>query len=76
MTIRKHHEPVELRGDIEREIVDVLDAVAMSTGISRIDLAEQILKEWADKKIHEATLVVRVVGSKGSTRTCSGGTGE
>jgi uncharacterized protein involved in exopolysaccharide biosynthesis len=42
MTIRKHHEPVELRGDIEREIVEVLDAVAMHKGISRIELAESI----------------------------------
>lgn len=76
MSIRKHFEPVELRGDIEREIVDVLDAVAMHHQISRIDLVEQILKEWTDRKVHECTLVMRVAGTKGSSRTCSGGAVE
>lgn len=68
MSIKKHFEPVELRGDVERTIVDVLDAVAMHQGISRIDLVEKILKAWVDDKLHECTLVVRVAGPKGSHR--------
>lgn len=38
--IRKHIDPVELRGDIERDIADVLDAVGMSAGIGRMEVAE------------------------------------
>lgn len=68
MSRRKHMEPVELRGDIERSIVDVLDAVCMHKGLDRIELVEQILKEWVDDKLHECTLVVRVAGPKGSPR--------
>lgn len=74
MTIRKHIEPVELRGDIEREIIDVIDAVAMHRSISRVELVEEILKSWAADKVHECTLVMRVAGPKGSSRRCGGST--
>lgn len=76
MSIRKHFDPVELRGDIERGIIDVLDAVAMHRQISRVELVEEILKEWTDRKVHECTLVMRIANPKGSSRTCGGGTGD
>lgn len=58
---------VELRGDIDRDIVDVLDAVAKAKRRSRMEVAEQALKEWAESKRHESTLVVRLTRVQGST---------
>lgn len=52
----------ELRGDCPREIIDVLDAVAVARDTTRIALVNGILGEWAKKVTHEATLVHRVVG--------------
>lgn len=57
---------VELRGDVDREIVDVLDAVAKAKRRSRMEVVEQALREWADGKLHESTLVVRLSRGKGS----------
>jgi hypothetical protein len=59
---------VELRGDVEREIVDVLDAVAKAKRRSRMEVVEQALREWADGKKHESTLVVRLTRGQGSNR--------
>lgn len=59
---------VELRGDIPREFVDTLDAVANArgNGCNRMTILREILAEWHRKKLHEASLVVRVNRSKGS----------
>jgi predicted transcriptional regulator len=59
---------VELRGDIERDIIDVLDAVAKAKRRSRMEVVEQALREWADGKLHESTLVVRLARGQGSKR--------
>lgn len=42
----------------------VLDAYCVAHGVKRTPVMRQILKEWSDKKWHEATLVVRVAGNK------------
>lgn len=66
----RHDGPVvELRGDIEREIVDVLDAVSSHLRITRMELVEKVLRRWADDKLHESRLVVRVSRGNGSSRT-------
>lgn len=59
-------DPVELRGDIERDISDIVDAVAKARRISRMQCVAEILKQWADEKVHEATLVNRLRRGKGS----------
>ena len=59
-------EKVELRGNIDRDIIDMLDAVSGHLRIPRIALAEKILRRWAEDKFHESTVVIRVVGSNGS----------
>lgn len=56
---------VELRGDIPRDVADVLDAVSQAKRIPRMELVNSILQGWADEKLHEATLVVRVTRSEG-----------
>lgn len=60
-------EKVELRGNVDRDIIDMLDAVSGHLRIPRIVLAEKILRRWAEDKFHESTVVLRVVGSNGSS---------
>jgi hypothetical protein len=54
--------PVELRGNCPRDIVDVLDAVSQSRRSTRMELVNQILREWVDGKLLEAELIRRVTG--------------
>ena len=50
---------VELRGMCQRETIDIIDAVSLARGKSRIDQVNEILAEWCVKKVHESTLVYR-----------------
>lgn len=57
---------MELRADFAREDIDVLDAVAHATpGANRVSILRQILSEWAERKRHEASLILRVSGGNG-----------
>lgn len=42
----------------------VLDGYCSAHGIKRTVVMRRILKEWSEKKWHEATLVIRVAGNK------------
>lgn len=58
---------VELRGEILREHIDVIDAVVQATpGASRMSLLREIVGAWVDQKVHEASLIHRVRGANGS----------
>lgn len=58
---------VELRGEVLREHIDVMDAVAQATpGASRMSVLREILADWVDREKHRAMLVTRVAGSNGS----------
>lgn len=61
----KHIDPIELRGDVERDIVDYLDVISSSRRQSRMELVESILREWVDVRVHECSLVSRLARSKG-----------
>ena len=61
----KHLDPIELRGDVERDIVDYLDVVSSHRRQSRMELVEAILREWVENKVHESSLVARLSRSKG-----------
>lgn len=55
---------VELRGDVARADIDVMDAVAQATpGASRMGLLREIMADWAKRM--EAMMVVRVSGANG-----------
>lgn len=57
---------VELRGDVPEHVIAVIDAVVQSTpGASRMSVVREILDRWARQKVHEATLVGRVVRGHG-----------
>lgn len=51
---------VELRGECPRQTVDVLDAISAARRISRTELVNQVLGEWARQQLHEASLIHRV----------------
>ncbi len=54
---------VELRGEIDKEIMDTIDGVVNARrGSSRTEIITEILREWADAKVHESIMVLRVRG--------------
>jgi len=58
---------IELRGEVLREDIDVIDAVVAATpGASRMSVVRAILSDWADRKIHEASLIQRVRRGNGN----------
>ena len=57
---------VELRGMVSREVMDIIDALVQANpGSSRFDYIEPILENWAQKKIHEATVILRMAKGNG-----------
>lgn len=58
---------IELRGEIQREYMDVIDAVVQATpGASRMSVVREIVGEWVDRKIHEFSLIQRVRRGNGN----------
>lgn len=56
----------ELRAEIPKSVMGVIDAHWMSRGgakASRNEVVNEILQEWAEKKWHEASLVLQLVPS-------------
>jgi hypothetical protein len=51
---------VELRGDIPKNLMSIIDAVSMGKRVSRMSLVRRILNDWAVKTYHEAMIVERV----------------
>lgn len=66
---------VELRGDMPREVADMLDAVSAARRMSRIELANKILAKWAEDKRHEAEVIQRVT-NLGKAANGHGGRGD
>lgn len=65
---------IELRGDILREHMDVIDAVVQATpGATRLSVVRGIVASWVDQKVNESTLIQRVRGGNGSV---AAGTGQ
>ena len=55
-------EMCEVRFEMPREELDVLDGYCAATGRSRTDVIRETLRGWSAKKLHEATLICRVAG--------------
>jgi hypothetical protein len=51
---------VELRGDIPKNLMAMVDAVSTAKRVSRMSLVRKILNDWAVKTYHEAMIVERV----------------
>lgn len=57
---------IELRGEIEREIVDVLDAIASAEQSNRMVVLRRWLRERADLEVTRATMILRVRRREGN----------
>lgn len=55
---------VELRGQVPRRLVDMLDAVSMARGVNRTELLVEVLDTWHQTRVREATLIHRLVRGK------------
>ena len=51
---------VELRGQVDKAGMDVLDAWSSARGIDRISLVEKVLTDWAARKVSEASVLQRI----------------
>jgi hypothetical protein len=69
-------DPVELRGDCPRITVDILDAVSNARRISRTELVNQILGEWARQQLMESSLIQRVTRGNPEAAELLGATAE
>lgn len=56
----------ELRVEVPRDELSVLDGYCSGTGRDRTDVLRMILREWSDKQLHVATVIVRVAGGNPS----------
>lgn len=54
---------VELRGECPHWIVNVIDAVSMTSNRSRTAVINEILGKWAGQKHREAMMVQKLAGS-------------
>ena len=52
----------EIRFEAGEQDVAVLDGYCSARGKCRTEVIKQILAEWPQAKLHEATLIVRVAG--------------
>ena len=61
MTDMPSDDAVELRGPCPRAIVDVLDAVSASRNLTRMQLVNEVLGEYARQRRHEWMVAARVL---------------
>lgn len=55
-------ETTELRLEVPREDVAVLDGYCSATGKSRSEVIRSLLASWSKDKLHEAMVICRVAG--------------
>ena len=51
---------VELRGQVDKAVMDVLDACSIARDMDRISLVEKVLTDWAARKVSEASVLQRI----------------
>lgn len=49
----------EVRFDLDRDDLTVLDAYCQATGKSRVDVMRKLLSGWASDLVHTSTMVLR-----------------
>ena len=52
----------EIRVEVPNDELAVLDGYCSATSASRTDIIRGLLREWSDRKFHEATVILRVAG--------------
>ena len=54
----------EISFEVSADEAAVLDGYCQAKSIKRTVLMRQLLRDWSAEKLHEATLIMRVAGSK------------
>ena len=67
---------VELRGLIDRQLMDVIDACSMAEGKDRIAYVAAVLEREAKKELHRASLITRVTRGNPLALEVAGGESE
>ena len=67
---------VDFRGKITHETDCVLDAIHLSTGRDRSEIARDALHAWAELKIHEASLIDTRLRREGLRGIAGGAAGQ
>lgn len=58
---------VEVRGDLPREHIDIIDAIAQANpGASRMSILREIVSAWVEQKLHEHRLIQNIVKVNGT----------
>jgi metal-responsive CopG/Arc/MetJ family transcriptional regulator len=52
----------EVRFEVPKEEVSVLDGYCQATGKDRSKVIRDVLRQWSEQKRHEAILICRVAG--------------
>lgn len=52
----------EIRVEVPNDELAVLDGYCSATSESRTDVIRELLAAWSEKKLHEATVILRVAG--------------
>lgn len=58
-------ELVDFRTKLNVRAHAVLTAVSRSSGREMCEIAREVFDQWADERVHEANLVLRLAGSEG-----------
>jgi hypothetical protein len=53
----------EIRFECDQDELSILDGYCAATGKHRTEVFKELLRIWSKDKLHEATLVLRFVGS-------------
>ena len=53
---------VEFRGNVTRELMQLIDACAQADDVSRMEWAIPVLKREAERRLHSATVLLRIAG--------------
>lgn len=63
----------ELRQECPRHVLNVLDAVSIARDITRTALVNEILGEFAKKKLHESSLIQKLTSGNPTDSDTTGG---
>jgi predicted transcriptional regulator len=63
----------DFRGKITEETYLALEAESVASNRDRADIAREILHAWANRKIHEAKILNRLLRKEGFIREDDGG---
>jgi hypothetical protein len=55
----------DIRAKVTIETDCVIEALSRTTGRERSEIVREVLAEWAQRKIHESTVLSRLLASEG-----------